>query len=231
MKPATFAARHQISEKDIEPRARDFLNQNKKEGNKTRPCSHPISKDETLKLAWKGESAAMTRGKFTGWLPLDFDAGATLQKLEPDVSSSFDLKEARRRHAVALCCRFGLSTAKQAGHCEYCICLLFVLLGPPLSALAGSYILQDSWRSFLDFVASDYKFAEDHTMLDIMRELDAEIIQEVEKRLANNVWMLSADGATSRQHRLVTLMLPMRMTSACASLRCIARGLAKMRSG
>ena len=57
-------------------------------------------------------------------------------------------------------------------------------------------------RSFLTFLSPQYSPPSADTMAGILCELDREINLEIEKLLSRNIWMLSADSATSKDHRL-----------------------------
>ena len=60
-------------------------------------------------------------------------------------------------------------------------------------------------RSFLAFLSPQYSPPSADTMAGILCELDREINLEIEKLLSRNIWMLSEDSATSKDHRLFTI--------------------------
>ena len=126
MKPATYAEWHEIPQSEIPAPYTAFLQTYKKQGNFTKPCSEPLPKEEVLRLAWLGEQAAITWCKFTHWLPLDFspESDSVRAPQEPRRVGDVDLREARRRHAIALCCSgLGIYAAKQVSW-MYCVSVL-----------------------------------------------------------------------------------------------------------
>ena len=63
---------------------------------------------------------------------------------------------------------------------------------------------QEPWTSFFDMIAPDYTSPKKDKMWRIIDQIDQEITEALEKRLAQEAFFLTADSATSRGHGLVS---------------------------
>lgn len=105
IKAKTYAELRNISEKEILKDVCEFLEAYRKQRNNTKPCRQPVSREEVERLAWQGESGAISWCKFAGILPMDFSPKETQQPGPAEQQpSEFDKNEAARRRLIAVCC-------------------------------------------------------------------------------------------------------------------------------
>ena len=96
--------------------AKDFLEVNRKQGNRTNPCSSPLGQEEIMSLAHRGVEAGISRAKFEHWVPFNFVAAPEDQPvLASRGSAEFSQREALRRHTLAVVCSgIGMQTTSKS---------------------------------------------------------------------------------------------------------------------